>query len=145
MEKEKIRLFMQTVLRTQASFRQAVQRSIRNNSIDLTFEMLQIMAYLWKKEGVNQQELADQTFKDKASLTYLINNLESKGLVNRVEGLKDRRNKEIYLTDKGKELEKEIIPLIESLYATAADQSKGIKIEPCMDALDLLKDIFNTL
>lgn len=58
--------------------RQTIQRILRTNKMDMTFEMLQVMHRLWKKLGVNQQYLAEQTIKDKASLTNLINNLERK-------------------------------------------------------------------
>ncbi len=55
----------------------------REHNIDLTFEMLQVLMHLWEREGVNQQELADLLLKDKASLTYLIDNLSKRKLVRR--------------------------------------------------------------
>ena len=78
MKAEIMREFMQTLLQTRASLRHTIQRSLKNNKMGITYEMLEIMSYLWKNNGVNQQELANKTFKDKTSLTYLINNLEER-------------------------------------------------------------------
>ena len=69
------------ILKTRMTFRQTIQRVLRTNNVDMTFEMLQVMHRLWKKPGVSQQYLAEQTAKDKACLTNLINNLEKKGWV----------------------------------------------------------------
>ena len=71
------------ILKTRMTFRQTIQRVLRTNNVDMTFEMLQVMHRLWKKPGVSQQYLAEQTAKDKACLTNLINNLEKKGWVER--------------------------------------------------------------
>ena len=71
------------ILKTRMTFRQTIQRVLRTNNVDMTFEMLQVMYRLWKKPGVSQQYLAEQTAKDKACLTNLINNLEKKGWVER--------------------------------------------------------------
>jgi len=73
--------------------RRNIQLRIREQGIDLTFEMLEILSCLWKKDGVNQQELADQTLRDKSGITYLIDNLVRRQIVTRVEDEKDRRNR----------------------------------------------------
>jgi DNA-binding MarR family transcriptional regulator len=105
--------------------RQHIQKKFRENNIDLTYEMHQIMACLWKKDGVNQQELADQTLKDKASMTYLIDNLCKRDLVQRMEHSADRRHKLIFLTKKGKQLGRKIEPWVNELFVIA---SKGFDI-----------------
>lgn len=66
------------MLRTRMAFRQTIQRVLKAGNIDMTFEMLQVMHCLWKKQGVSQQTLAEQTAKDKACLTNLINNWKRK-------------------------------------------------------------------
>lgn len=118
---ESVQEFMRAILQTRASFKLAMQRSMRKNNVDITYEMLQIMSCLWKQERVNQQELADKTFKDKASLTYLINNLEKRGLVVRQEDSSDRRNKLITVTEQGRILQKKMEPLLNEIYAFVAE------------------------
>ena len=48
--------------------RQALQRVLKRNNIDITFEMLQVLSSLWQEQGISQQALAEKTAKDKACL-----------------------------------------------------------------------------
>lgn len=99
--------------------RQTLQVKIREHNVDLSFELLEILGFLFRKNGVNQQEIADVIVKDKSSMTYLIDNLEKRGMVERREDQNDRRSKLIYLTEKGRALEKELSPWIHEMYEKA--------------------------
>ena len=72
-------------------------KSVRNNG--------RYSFFLWEKDGVTQQELCNATFKDKPSMTRLIDNMERQHLVVRISDKKDRRTNLIHLTKDGKELE----------------------------------------
>lgn len=126
---------MQTILQTSASFKQAIQRSLKNNKMGITYEMLQIMSCLWNNEDVNQQELANKTFKDKVSLTYLINNLEKRELVVRQEYAQDRRNKKILLTTKGYELREKLQPLLLEIYTSSSENLETKLLEEMISFL----------
>lgn len=102
--------------------RQSVQIKIREHGINITFEMLEVMGCLWKKDGINQQEIADQTLRDKSSMTYLLDNLVKRKMVKRVEDENDRRNKLIYLTGEGKDLKEQLNPWVAEVYETASDE-----------------------
>ncbi len=94
--------FTREITKVNLALKQYIQAKFRLHDIDLTFEMLQVMACLWKQDGINQQEVSNITVKDKASMTYLIDNLTARKLVYRLEDDKDRRNKLIYLTLTGR-------------------------------------------
>jgi DNA-binding MarR family transcriptional regulator len=113
--------------------RQFLQKKFRENNIDLTYEMQQIMACLWKTDGLKQQDLADKTLKDKASLTCLIDNLSKRNLVDRYEDPNDRRSKLIFLTAEGKELGKKIEPWIAELFSVVTKNVKAISIKQSID------------
>jgi DNA-binding MarR family transcriptional regulator len=81
--------------------RQFIQVKIKEHGINITFEMLEVMSCLWRQDGINQQEIAGITLRDKSSMTYLLDNLVKRKLVHRVEDENDRRNKLIYLQRKG--------------------------------------------
>lgn len=132
-------------LKMQTAFRQAIQRNLKNNAVDLTFEMLQLLFCLWKEEGANQQELANQTFKDKVSMSYLINNLEKKGLVCRREDVRDRRNKRIYLTSEGRRLREVVYPLLTDMYASAGRKIRADSLQTTIRYLQELHELFNEL
>jgi DNA-binding MarR family transcriptional regulator len=61
--------------------------------------------HLWKEDGLSQLELGNRTFRDKASTTRLIDNLEKQELVTRVASKDDRRINLVYLTDIAKPLQ----------------------------------------
>lgn len=120
--------------------RQFLQKKFRENDIDVTYEMQQIMACLWKTDGVRQQELADRTLKDKASLTGLINNLVKRNLVKRVEDPDDKRSKLIFLTPSGKKLGKEIEPWLEEMYSMVSENVDLNMINKCMEVVQRMAD-----
>ena len=80
-------------------------RSFRKNGIEITPEQWTVLRYLWDKDNVMQQELCNTTFKDKPSMTRLIDNLEKQLLVTRLPDPSDRRINIIRLTERGRNLE----------------------------------------
>ena len=133
------------ILKTRMTFRQTIQRVLKSNNVDMTFEMLQVMHRLWKKPGVSQQYLAEQTAKDKACLTNLINNLEKKGWVERREDPSDRRNKQIHLTEAGEELSHRVKPLIRNVYDEVGARLTTRQIESFMNNLKKLDEILDKI
>lgn len=136
---------MHQILRTRMSFRQTIQRVLRANNVDMTFEMLQVMYILWKTPGMSQQYLAEQTAKDKACLTNLINNLEKKGWVERQENPSDRRHKQIYLTPEGEALSHKVKPLLHDIYNRIGNDMTLRQIESCTNHLQKMDDILNKI
>jgi DNA-binding MarR family transcriptional regulator len=80
--------------------------------------MYLILRALWEKDQRSQQELADDVFKDKASLTKLVVNLEKRGLIYRTEGELDRRSKIVALTAEGRALRHRVYPIVLDLIET---------------------------
>lgn len=136
---------MHTLLKMQTTFRQAIQRNLKQERIDLTFEMLQILTRLWLQDGINQQELAEATFKDKSTLTSLINNLETKQLVIRTADPIDRRHRNIHLTEQGIALGERVKPVIDNIYLKAGLKLNKSETEECRDYLQDLNDVFTEL
>lgn len=133
------------LLKTRMSFRQAIQRVLKQNNTGMTFEMLQIMHRLWTIQGVSQQYLAEKTAKDKACLTNLINNLEKKGWVVRQEDPSDRRNRLIYLTPEGEALAHRVKPLLKNIYEQAGRTMNTKQMQACMNQLIMLNDFFENI
>jgi DNA-binding MarR family transcriptional regulator len=100
--------------------RQKIQTKINEYDPSLSFELIEILGLLWRNDGINQQEISNQISKDKSSITYLINNLVKRGLVERIEYKNDRRNKQVFLTQSGKKLMEKLYPWALELYEKAA-------------------------
>ena len=88
-----------------AAINRKLSRNFRQNGLEITPEQWTVLIFLWEKDGVTQQELCNATFKDKPSMTRLIDNMERQHLVVRISDKKDRRTNLIHLTKDGKELE----------------------------------------
>ncbi|MCH5689777.1 MarR family transcriptional regulator [Niabella sp. W65] len=71
----------------------------------MTIEQWSVLYHLWKEDGISQQDLCQATFRDKPSMTRLVDNLEKAGLVTRIASKTDRRKNLVYLTDKAKSLQ----------------------------------------
>lgn len=112
-----------------AAINRKLYRSFRKQSIDITPEQWTVLYYLWSRDGVTQQELCNVTFKDKPSMTRLIDNLEKQQLVVRSPGMKDRRINLIHLTDKGRELEDSTKPLVTAIMRMALEGFSDSEIE----------------
>ena len=73
----------------------------KSEGINLTAEQFLVMDALWNQGEMTQQSIAFIIQKDKNSVTQFIDNLERKGLVNRVVDSSDRRVNNIRLSKAG--------------------------------------------
>jgi DNA-binding MarR family transcriptional regulator len=72
---------------------------------DLTPPQFGLLAFLWQQDGLTQAELSEKGQIDRTTVGGLVDRLEKVGLVERRQHPQDRRAYEIYLTDRGRELE----------------------------------------
>lgn len=142
---EPARELMLQMLHTRMAFRQSIQRVLKASNIDMTFEMLQVMHCLWINQGISQQNLAEQTAKDKACLTNLINNLEKKGWVIRRADSEDKRSRLVYLTESGEELTLKVNPLIKSIYNEIELKMSAKQIQSCFNSMNKVFEILNKI
>lgn len=73
----------------------------KKEGINLTAEQFLVMDALWNQGEMTQQNIAYIIQKDKNSVTQFIDNLEKKGLVQRVVDTADRRVNNIKLSKAG--------------------------------------------
>ena len=107
-------------------------------SIGLTRSQWWLLTYLFFKDGINQSELAILMDMEKAPLSRLLDRMEKKGWVIRKNENKDRRTKNIYLTES-------IKPLISSMRDKAAEyRSESLSILTDKER-NKLKDILQIL
>ena len=102
-----------------------------------------ILLHLWRKDGRNQQELACAIFRDKATVTRTMSILEKENLVVRVTDEIDKRNKKIYLTHKGKELESKVMPMAYQLKQKALEGINPKEIDICNKVLEMIYENLN--
>lgn len=82
-----------------------LQKNFRQAGLEITIEQWSVLYHLWKEDCLSQQELCNRTFRDKPSITRLIDNLEKQKMVRRMPSKTDRRINLVCLTDAAKEIQ----------------------------------------
>lgn len=73
---------------------------------------------LYRQDGINQEALAESLFIDKGTTARAIKKLEEEDIVYRIKDEKDKRAYGIYLTDKAKDIKKEVFDILKELENT---------------------------
>lgn len=101
-----------------------------------------LMADLMEKDGVRQQDLAISTIKDKGTVARALGGLEHARIIRREIDTRDRRQKRIYLTAKGKRMWQYASANADRTMATA---TKNIKPEDFSTCIDVLQRVYENL
>jgi DNA-binding MarR family transcriptional regulator len=117
-----------------------LQKNFKDASIEITIEQWSVLYHLWKEEGQSQQQLCEATFRDKPSITRLVDNLEKSKLVKRVASKNDRRSNQIYLTKEGKTLEQKTMEVANRTLNEALDGVTNGQIEIAKEVLQMVYD-----
>jgi DNA-binding MarR family transcriptional regulator len=119
-----------------------LQKYFREAGLDITVEQWSVLVHLWKEDGVSQQELCNRTFRDKPSITRLVDNLEKLDMVKRVASQGDRRINYIFLTEAAKALRDETMKLAN---ATLNEGLEGISLEDVEVVRRVLTQVYENL
>ncbi len=117
-----------------------LQKKFNTSGLNLTIEQWSVLYHLWKQDGISQQELCNATFRDKPSITRLVDNLEKQNLVKRVPSETDRRINLIYLTKQAQKMEEETMGLAEETLNEALVSVPADRIEICKEVLQVVYD-----
>ena len=117
-----------------------LQKKLNATGLNITIEQWSVLYHLWKQEGLSQQQLCDATFRDKPSITRLVDNLEKLNLVKRVPSENDRRINLIYLTKQGLKIEKETMQLAEQTLNEALTGVPTPQVDVCKQVLQVVYD-----
>ena len=112
-----------------------LQKNYRQAGLEITIEQWSVLYHLWKEDGLSQQELGIRTFRDKASITRLIDNLEKLGLVTRVASKEDRRINLVYLTETA-------MPLQQLTYDLANQTMNEALQNITKEEIEIVKNVF---
>lgn len=119
-----------------------LQRKFNQAGLNLTIEQWSVLYHLWKKDGMSQQELCNATFRDKPSITRLVDNLEKLELVRRVPSEADRRINLIFLTRSGLKLQNQTMEIAEE---TLNEALVGISPEHINLCKEILQQVYDNL
>jgi DNA-binding MarR family transcriptional regulator len=119
-----------------------LQKNFKQAGFEVTIEQWSVLYHLWKEEGLSQQELCNHSFRDKPSITRLVDNLEKQKLVKRVASKEDRRVNRIYLTETGKNLQDQTMKVANQ---TLNEALAGVSVEDIERCKAILQQVYDNL
>jgi DNA-binding MarR family transcriptional regulator len=120
-----------------------LQKHFRQAGLEITIEQWSILYHLWLEDCLSQQELCNRTFRDKPSITRLIDNLEKQKLVKRIASKEDRRINLVCLSEAAKNLQNLTIDLANQTMAEALIGVNKDEIETVKKVLHQVYDNLN--
>ena len=88
-------------------------QNVLNSGLDISMDQWIVLGPIWQLESPSQKDLGEICLRDKPTITRIIDSLEEKSLVVRVSDQIDHRIKRVILTNAGKQLFYDVLPIME--------------------------------
>jgi DNA-binding MarR family transcriptional regulator len=115
-----------------------LHEALQRHGLDLTKEQMIVLKKLHQQDGLNQNELARLTWRDKSSLARLLAKMEQKAYICRKQLPSDKRINQVFLTDTGRKIFENTRPVIQEIIST---MEKGIDQTDIKHMITTLKRI----
>ena len=76
----------------------------------VSFGQWPFLMMLWAEDGLTQRDLSRRLSNEEATTTRTLDRMEADGLILRKANITDRRQRNIYLTSKGRSLRDQLVP-----------------------------------
>lgn len=119
-----------------------LEANFRKAGHNLSLEHWLVLVHLWQQDGRSQSELGWECGRTKTTITRAVDALEQQNYVLRVTDRTDRRNKLIYLTHQGKQLQDELLPVAQE---SLVEATRGIPPDEVERGKCMLRKLFNNL
>jgi len=95
----------------------ALVRSLQNElkKHGVPFSQWAILRVLWTQDGLSQRELSSMAGTMESTTANVLRQMENKGYILRRHLGKNKRKRHVFLTLKGRKLEKKLVPLAEEV------------------------------
>ena len=108
---------------------------------DVSITRFNIMSTLYKNGGeMTPSEIAENVFREKNSVTAVINTMERQGVVRREPSSEDRRSVKVVITDKGWKEVNRLSPIVQELSRDALSCMKREQVETLTGIMRTLRD-----
>ena len=105
---------------------------------NLTYAQLPILIMIYEHEGISMQEIATQGVYDKGTITKNVQKLESLGFVDVISSKRDKRAKELYTTEKAKDI-------MSSIYRIRQDWYRYLNENIEQEDIKMFSDLMQTI
>ena len=117
-------------------------RAFRGHGEEITPEQWIVLVRLWEQDGRTQTELGESTYRDRPTMSRILDVMEKRGLLVRKADPENARVWRIHLTREGKALKKVLVPLARELVQRSV---AGIPRRDLETARNVLKRMFDNL
>ena len=113
-----------------------LMKKLGKDEFDMPGHCIGILADLWEKDGLSQQDLAISIVKDKATIARALGLLEKKNIIVRIKDEKDKRNKKIFLTYKGTQMQHKVLFWGDGVMKDAKESVTKEELDICLKVLE---------
>ena len=122
--------------------RNEMYRAFREQGEEVTPEQWAVLIRLWERDGCTQRELSDATFRDRPTMSRILDGMQQRGWLERQADASDARVRNVYLTRKGRDLKKKLVPVVERLVGRMVE---GIDERSLLETRSALRKMFENL
>lgn len=115
-----------------------IQEGLDKNGLDLTKEQMVVLKVVNDQDGLNQNELASLTYRDKSSLARLLAKMEKKGYLYRRQNEEDKRINEVFLTPMGRDIFEECKVVIKDILQT---MEQDLSVSEIRETIRVLRQV----
>lgn len=101
-----------------------------------------VLLMLWQEDGRLPSAIAELTFRDRTTVTRLLDGMEKKEMIRRQADPRDRRKMRVFLTETGRALEAILKPIAQELIAQA---QQNLNVEEVAQLTLLLRKMTQNL
>ncbi len=121
--------------RVSRSLNKKMSQDFCSTGSDVSAQQWVVVAKLWEKDGLNQQELSSHFGKDKTGMARMLENMETNNLIVRIPDPRDKRNKLVYLTQKAKDMQNCTVAVAEESIKKAVNDISEDDVKICKSVL----------
>lgn len=112
-----------------------INDELPRRGLPICSEKWALLVHIWAQGGQSQQALAGKLFKDKTYMARLVASLIKSGLIMRLAGQSDHREKMVFLTKQGAAVMSKATALVQGLLDQAATGITAAELGTCKDVL----------
>ena len=111
-----LKIHMEMGMLLSMAYRSMTRRFVHNtheSGLDISLDQWMVLGPIWQLKNPSHKDLSEFCLKDKTSISRIVDTLEKKNLVLRVNDQLDQRMKRVVLTQEGKQLFNHVVPIME--------------------------------
>ena len=128
------------VFRAHQGMRQEMYRRFARLGLEMTPEQWVVLVRLWERDGRTQNQLSDETLRDKYTMSRMLDGMEKRGWLERRPDPGDGRSRLVFLTRAGLELEARLVPVARELVEDLLRGIPEVELEITLRTLRRMAD-----